>query len=300
MYLEGFIVVALAGVFLAVLAPHFLRARNVARRTQCLNNLKNLSLGLQNYYDQFEIFPPGYIARNVAADDDAREEQGPGWGWGSLVLPNLDQHPLYRTFNFNADLPGSTTRLSLFVCPEDDFPPFTVTSDSAGLIPLPPSSFVGVAGRCSLTEHPGRPSKPGMFYRNSSVRLEDVGDGISNTLLIGERRSFVEVPNGRIVSTSSTWLGAVSGVYREPGYVSDQRLEGPGSLLLGIVGQDEPAPLKIGLGCPPGGLGFSSMHGSGAHFARVDGSCSLMHKDIDVDLFMRLGQRADGEPTNGP
>jgi len=300
LYLEGFIVIALAATFLALLAPHFLRARTVARRTQCLNNLKNISLGLQNYCDLFATFPPGYIARNVTAEAPASEERGPGWGWASMILSQIEQQGLYRTFNFSADLPGSTTRISIFACPEDDFPPFTVTSDTAGLIPLSPSSFVGVAGQCSLTDHPGRPSKPGMFYRNSNVRLEDVRDGISNTLLIGERRSFFEIPNGRIVNTESTWVGAVSGVFREPGYVDEQRLEGPGSLVLGIVGQDEPTPLKISPDCPPAGLGFSSMHELGVHFARADGSCSLIHKDIDIDLFMRLGQRADGEPTSEP
>jgi hypothetical protein len=77
-------------------------------------------------------------------------------------------------------------------------------------------------------------------------------------------------------------------------------LEGPGSLVLGIVGQGDPIPLKIPPNCPPAGLGFSSMHGAGVHFARADGSCSLINKEIDTDLFMRLGQRADGEPTTGP
>jgi hypothetical protein len=300
LYLEGFIVVLLAGTFLAILVPHFVRARAVARRTACLNNLKNLSLGLLNYCELHETFPPGYIARGVSPDAPAAEEHGPGWGWGAMMLPNIDQQFVFRTFDFSADVPGVTTKISIFTCPDDDVPPFTVTSETGGLIPLAPSSFVGVAGRGSLTERPGNPSKPGMFYRNSNVRLDDVRDGISNTLLLGERRSFVERPSGRIIDISSTWVGAVSGVFRDPGYVGEQGLEGPGSLTLGIVGQGDPIPLKIPPDCPPEGLGFSSMHDAGVHFARADGSCSLMNKEIDIDLFMRLGQRADGEPASWP
>lgn len=303
LYLEGFIVVLLAGTFLAILIPHFMRARTVARRTQCLNNLKNITLGLQNYCETHETYPPGYVVRNLTAEAPAADEHGPGWGWGSMILPQIEQHAVYRTFDFSADIPGVATRLSIFVCPDDDFPAFTVASDSAGpsgLVPLSPSCFVGVAGRGSLTEEPGHPSKPGMFYRNSNVRLDDVPDGISNTLLLGERRSFVENPNGRIVNINSTWVGAVSGAFREPGYADEKRLEGPASLTLGIVGQGEPIPLKIPPNCPPAGLGFSSVHEPGVHFARVDGSCSLISKDIDVDLYMRLGQRADGEPASWP
>jgi hypothetical protein len=300
LYLEGFIVILLAGTFLAILAPHFVRARTVARRTQCLNNLKNISLGLQNYSELHSTYPPGYVARNVTAAAPASEEHGPGWGWGTLSLPQIDQTPMYRTFDFRGDIQGLTTKLSVYICPDDDVPGFTVSSDIIGMIPVPPSSFVGVAGRGSLTDQPGQPSKPGMFYRNSNVRMEDVRDGISNTLLIGERRSYFENPGGQVIPTDSTWIGAVSGAFREPGYLDEKRFEGPGSMVLGIVGQSEPVSLKIAPNCPPGGLGFSSMHGNGVHFARVDGSCSLINKDIDIDLFMRLGQRADNEPASLP
>jgi hypothetical protein len=136
-----------------------------------------------------------------------------------------------------------------------------------------------------------------MFYRNSHVRTEDVLDGISNTLLVGERRSLFDVPGSPVIDSGSTWVGAISGVFRDAGYPGEQRFEGPGTLTLGIVGQAEPVPVKIPPNGAPGGLGFSSLHGRGAHFARADGSCALISNEIDIDLFVRLGQRADGEPT---
>ncbi|QDT52961.1 hypothetical protein Pan44_09750 [Caulifigura coniformis] len=300
MYLEALVVLFLVATFLAILLPHFGRARAVARRTQCLNNLKNIALALQNYSDVHNVYPPGYIVRAVSADDPAVVEQGPGWGWGTMSLPHLDQGPMYRTFDFRLDLPGNPTVISSLLCPDAQTTPFSVASTTAGLVTVSPSSFVGVAGLGSLTDQPGRPSGPGMFYRNSSTRMEEVEDGISNTLLVGERKSSFEKPDGRIIDTSSTWIGAVSGAFRDPGYDDGSFLEGPGSLVLGIVGQNRPVPLKIPLNGSPPGLGFSSPHEGGVHFSRVDGSCSLLSSEIDVDLYMRLGQRADGQPASWP
>jgi len=300
LYLEGFLVAFLAGTFLAILAPHFVRARASARRIQCLNNLKNVSLALANYAEQHETFPPGYIARDVTPDDGAAQERGPGWGWAAMALPQMECFPTYRTLDFQADLTGAAGVISLFVCPDDQPAPFSVTSNVYGLVTLPPSSFVGVAGRGSLTDRPGQPPGPGMFYRNSRVRLEDVTDGISNTFLLGERRAFFELSRDRIVETSSTWAGAVSGVFRDPGYPDEKRLEGPGTLVLGIVGQDRPIPLTIPPNRAPGGLGFSSSHAGAVHFARVDGSCGLVSEQIDAGVFARLGQRADRESVSWP
>jgi len=300
LYLEALVVLFLAATFLALLLPHFARARAIARRTQCLNNLKNLSLALQNYSDAHGVYPPGYIARNVTADEPAIAEEGPGWGWGAMFLPHLDQGPMYRLLDFRLDIPGNPTIISSLLCPDAQAVAFPVSSSISGLVTVGPSSFVGVAGVGSLTDKPGRPDGPGMFFRNSSTRMEDVEDGISSTLLIGERKSFFVKPDGRTIDSSSTWVGAVSGAFRDPGYDDGTRLEGPGSLVLGIVGQNGPVPLRIPLNGSPPGLGFSSPHEGGVHFSRVDGSCALLSNEIDFDLYMRLGQRADGQPASWP
>jgi hypothetical protein len=291
------IVIVLAFAFLVILIPQFLRARTVARRTQCLNNLKNVALALQNYSEVHECYPPGYIVRGVEAHDSALVEHGPGWGWGVMVLPHLDQQPMYSMFDFSRDLAGGATMIQTYLCPDGAGAVFTVPSSDAGMITLAPANFVGVAGRGSLTEEPGRPAFPGMLYRNSSVRQDDVPDGISNTLLLGERRSVWDGPQGGLIDTSSTWLGAPSGAFRDPGYLDEPRLEGPGSLVLGVVGQTRPISLKLSPNCAPAGIGFTSGHEDRVHFARVDGSCSTISPQIDAEVFVRLGQRSDGEPT---
>lgn len=288
--------IVLAFTFLVVLVPQFLRARTVARRTQCLNNLKNVALAMQNYSELHDCYPPGYIVRGVEARDPATSEHGPGWGWGVMVLPHLDQQSAYATFDFRNDIAGAATIMNTMLCPDGGGTIFTVSGGDASLVTLAPSNFIGVAGRGSLTEEPGRPAFPGMLYRNSSVRQDDVGDGISNTLLLGERKAVWDGPNGAL-DTNSTWVGAPSGVFRDVGYLDEERFEGPGSLTLGVVGQTRPISLKLTPNCAPAGIGFSSGHDDRVHFARVDGSCSSISPNIDAEVFVRLGQRSDGEPT---
>ncbi len=139
LFLEALIVIALACLFLVLLIPQFQRARAAARRTQCLNNLRNVTLALMNYSDLHGVFPPGYVARNVEADDPATSESGSGWAWGAMFLPQLEQQPLFRTLDFEAPCtPGSPTLLNTMLCPDDPAAIFTVTSDQAGLVSLDP------------------------------------------------------------------------------------------------------------------------------------------------------------------
>ena len=94
----------------------------------------------------------------------------------------------------------------------------------------------------------------------------------------------------------------VNGWFRsgDVGYVDGTRLEGPGSLVLGVVGQTRPVALRLTPNSAPAGIGFSSLHPEGVNFARADGSCSAISPQIDAEVFMRLGQRSDIFADSGP
>ena len=122
--IELLVVIAIIGVLIALLLPAVQAAREAARRSQCLNNLKQIGLAMHNYHGTHDTFPPGYIS-NTQGNQPTGLEIGPGWGWGAMILNNLEQRPLYNSVNFSllTSDPGSQTvrkaSLSVFLCPSN-------------------------------------------------------------------------------------------------------------------------------------------------------------------------------------
>ena len=88
--IELLVVIAIIGVLIALLLPAVQAAREAARRTQCLNNLKQIGLAMHNYHGTHDTFPPGYIS-NTQGNQPTGQDIGPGWGWGTMILNNLEQ-----------------------------------------------------------------------------------------------------------------------------------------------------------------------------------------------------------------
>ena len=95
--IELLVVIAIIAVLIALLLPAVQSAREAARRAQCTNNLKQMGLALQNYHDAVLAFPSGYIAAIRFIDGET--DTAPGWSWASMILPQLDQGPLYSAIN---------------------------------------------------------------------------------------------------------------------------------------------------------------------------------------------------------
>ena len=93
--IELMVVISVIAVLVALILPAIQQAREAARRTQCKNNLRQIGLALQNYCDLYDRFPPGYVA---SSDTIATT---PGWGWGAMILPQLDQAPRFAQFDFS-------------------------------------------------------------------------------------------------------------------------------------------------------------------------------------------------------
>ena len=100
--IELLVVIAIIAVLIALLLPAVQQAREAARRTQCKNNLKQLGLALHNYHDAFSVFPFGKGASYNGAAAYAR------WSQHAMLLPYIDQAPLYNSINFSAppETPG--------------------------------------------------------------------------------------------------------------------------------------------------------------------------------------------------
>jgi prepilin-type N-terminal cleavage/methylation domain-containing protein/prepilin-type processing-associated H-X9-DG protein len=225
--IELLVVIAILGMLIALLLPAVQKVREAAARAQCMNNLKQIGLALHNYHDVYKHFPPGYLDRNTDPNSTPDNDQGPGWGWASFLLPFLEQQNLFKQINFNQTVgTGSNVaicqqQLAIFQCPSDPYQQTFPVYDSTFSTPvawLAHGNYVGCNGweECfngaggnpqggagtDGQSGPYGPAGVGPFYRNSQIRIAAVTDGLSCTLFVGERSGD---------HSPSTWTGAYPG-----------------------------------------------------------------------------------------
>jgi len=312
--IELLVVIAIIAILIALLLPAVQQAREAARRTQCRNNLKQIGLALHNYADTFKTFPCGWVYSGVANREC--------WGFTALILPYVDQGPLYNQLRVNQGSPadhllgpnwqpvlaGLETTLAVYRCPSD------TGFQGMGLI-HPDRHFGGGAGFVAhnyipgLTNYigsnghgPGRTGfeeNSGVFYGGSAISFRDITDGSSNTFAVGERDT--------LYCRSGSWLGVRNG-------------NGGGSRgVFNIVAQ---ARVKLNESVLPWnddpegcGQGWSSLHTGGAHFLMCDGSVRFISSNIHFfhtktswdgntnpgnGTYQRLISRSDGLPVEVP
>ncbi len=190
--IELLVVIAIIAILIALLLPAVQQAREAARRTQCKNHFKQLGLALHNYHDNFRVFPPGNIPARFVAGGGLSN-----WGGFSphtMLLPYIDQAPLYNLINFNVGgsrenrfVPGSNfflrqTTIEMFRCPSD--------SDIGGFFT---GGGVNTGGLCNYgfsmgptadTWNVAAANARGFVNQQPSkvVRIRDVHDGMSTTI----------------------------------------------------------------------------------------------------------------------
>ena len=194
--IELLVVIAIIGILIALLLPAVQKIREAAARAQCQNNLKQIGLALHNYHDANGKFPPGWVGNGASPNMS--------YGWPVFILPYVEQGPLYdrispttRTLGtvFKQDVPALQLSDKTYLCPSDsgtqgslnDNRPFT-KAVSGQTIFIARSNYPGNAGDYNF---------PGVLYQDSAVKITDISDGTSNTLLVGERDSG-DVVNGTV------------------------------------------------------------------------------------------------------
>ena len=101
--IELLVVIAIIAILIALLLPAVQQAREAARRSECKNKLKQIGLALHNYHETSGAFPSGWIGVDRASGNQDFEGHN-GFGWGVMILPQLDQAPLFKKFNKNLAL----------------------------------------------------------------------------------------------------------------------------------------------------------------------------------------------------
>jgi len=300
---ELLVVIAIIAILVALLLPAVQQAREAANRMKCGNNLKQIGLALHSYHDALGVFPPGYLSNNISVTAPASAEIGTGFAWGTLILPMLEQSSLYDHFDFTESTADEHNRehgaevLSVFRCPSDPSPKQFTVDDTNEQFEIASANYVGIYGFGSVTESPGNPNPGGILYRNSKVRIADITDGLSNTMLVGERTHRHRFITGQSeVQAHSTWYAAIPGVVRSAGMAAMPMMtEGPGSLVLGHVGQDSPTVMHHSPNTTNHIVNFSSLHPQGIHFVMADGSVHFLSENVEYDTFRWLGIRNDGK-----
>ena len=262
--IELLVVIAIIAILVALLLPAVQQAREAARRTQCKNNFKQIGLALHNYHDTHSTFPPGWIG---VLNGRSNPEGESGVAWGTMILPFLDQAPLYKEFNYSLPIDVAPNRdhlkrvLTVFQCPSDPQQPTFGTIDRNGTgIELATANYVGVFGTVELHDCENAPGIPpvtaqgqcisdGAFFHNSKILMRDFQDGTSSTLMVGERTTFTDPATGD--KFYGTWPGALPEVEEA---------------IARIVGKTEEPPNK---GDHP--EDFGSSHVGGAQFILADG-----------------------------
>jgi prepilin-type processing-associated H-X9-DG protein len=283
-------------VLLALLLPAVQAAREAARRAQCTNNLKQMGLALHNYHDALGTFPMSYAARDRFRD--GASDTAPGWGWGAMILPQLEQGPLFHAINFAlpVESPQNPTViqsiLTTYLCPSDPNPggPFPVTDASGNVLAMMgPTSYAACVGD-DLTDSTTGLNQNGLgngvLFRNSRIRLADITDGASQTIVVGERAWSIN---------SGPWAGVLTlGVIRR----------GPANPCPMTGALAYPAATLVQAHCnvlntdtdPDGGIDdFSSRHPGGAHFVFADGSVHFLKS-----VLRNSGRRPDGSTLYSP
>lgn len=271
--IELLVVIAIIAILIALLLPAVQQAREAARRSTCKNNLKQIGLGLHNYHDTHRVFPPGRIETSRL-------------GWGTMILPYIDQAPLYNQISASGAFettststnvhwygvaamatsgnpPLAKTIIPVYNCPSDPMGGINTELSSYGK-----SNYVGTRTASNVADTANINAS---FYGNSNRKIRDYTDGLSNTIHIGEKRTQ-GTQNGAL------WAGSASSEIAHLIARIDWSADDTNYIINGNFAWT-----------------VSSVHTGGAHVLLGDGAVRFLSENINIGTWAALGTIAEGE-----
>jgi prepilin-type processing-associated H-X9-DG protein len=282
---EKLVVIAIIGVLIGLLLPAVQKVREAAHRARCMNNLRQIGLALHEYHDAAGSLPPGV---HLPFPDQANAYLV--MPWHAVILPYIEQQSLWdrtwqawiaehRLLETPQHWENNAFIVPVFLCPSEAKKEYRWgPAYAAGL-----TSYLGVCG-------PTTDGRKGVLFYDSHIRVTDVTDGTSQTLMVGERPPNIPMMVGR-------WYGGWG-----------QNQEGRATNLLGtreIAWYDnicERGPYSYGPGKadnPCDAFHYWSHHSGGANFCFADGSVKFIPYSA-APLMRALATRAGGEVVDLP
>lgn len=280
---ELLVVIAIIGILMALLLPAVQAAREAARRLSCTSNLKQIGLALHLYHDTQRSLPAGWDAYDPATGKPHWFGET-GWGWAAKILPYMEQRALFET-KVHFQLPitdpqndeARVVTVANFRCPSDyptpepdfELPAGGIFLGSVGTtytpVKLAIGNYIGVFGTIdphdSLVDNVAKGD--GLFVHHCWRSFDNIRDGLSQTLMVGERSSQL---------APSTWVGSVTGGAHAPA-----RIVGVATFPPNSKKEEEHWSHN-----------FSSMHPMGTNFLSADGSVRMISDSIAEQVYHAL------------
>ncbi|EAQ80934.1 DUF1559 domain-containing protein [Blastopirellula marina] len=309
---ELLVVIAIIGVLIALLLPAVQQAREAARRMSCSNNLKQLGLALHNYHDTFGAFPVGSAYQYASS-------------WMVGVLPFIEERALYDQWTFVQSRGGQTSNapattktafadvvISGYICPSSPLENLSRASVSPR---FGASNYMGISGAATPTDvvssttgdrciqgKYGYVCSNGLMPPNLSIRMGEITDGLTNTLLVGEQSDFCVDSTGAKVDLRNSWRWGFTMGTGSPGYPGTSTwtstIENDTHNISTIryavnykaKTSDTLGNVEYGTNAP-----IQSAHPGGAQVLFADGSAHFLAETIDVNgILCPLAARNDG------
>ncbi len=323
--IELLVVIAIIAILIGLLLPAVQKVREAAARIKCTNNLKQFGIALHAYHDRAGAFPPGTSTTNFPNNNG-------GWGfsWISYILPETEQGALYQKFNLansvwndaNNSNVANGVQPNIFYCPSSVLPTqLPAGGMSAGSSVYPTTNYVAIAGatndpsnRLSNAGGGGVISGGGVLFPNSKINFAGIGDGTSNTIVVGEHGDYMTGTG----NSKQDWRGA------QP-HSAFMGFNQSGTPLNGNLGGDNRAfntttvryILNDKRNANGGNNGWSgncggegvcynmgnniplnSTHTGGVMFLFGDGSVKFIRDSVPLLTIQRLATRDDGNTVN--
>jgi prepilin-type N-terminal cleavage/methylation domain-containing protein/prepilin-type processing-associated H-X9-DG protein len=311
---ELLVVIAIIGVLVALLLPAVQAAREAARRAQCQNNIKNVATGVLTYESSRKILPQG-MTFPKALEPNIGYLSFFNANWIITILPNIEEQPLYDSFDLKKRINDNTTPLTsnrnyiargteiaVLLCPSDgsnrvlyqgvagsghggNWARTNYAANAGGAFLFATCSPAELCAYGPDSEGWKSDKRRGAMGPNASVAFRRITDGASKTILIGEIRAGITEQDARGV-----WAMGHAGASLLAMYGSEGDANGPNAcyqkaddVYSNVCGK--PDGISNCLDCDPGYFAQAttrSVHAGGAYIAMCDGSVSFVSDDIET------------------